>query len=201
MLMHELSLTGMPNVSRLGKQLSAHSDTVQGSTKGTYKLRASSRDRLDDTYSPILGRRRVKPSDSLVPRSQFASRRKAWRDLVEQINGCYDHGFYDGAAVLCRRLVEALIVEVYKAKGLQSRIQNSKGDFLMLDGLIGELSKGHEVRLSKSAKPGLEPIQRIGNTAAHSPYHITTKQDIDKVDHVLRVMISDLLGLLEDAGQ
>lgn len=195
-LLHDKGLSSEVNTSRLAKQLSRHRHVVRGKTSGTCKIKAASRTILDDIYAPLLGQpRRVKPSDSIIPRDQFKERRKSWQELVAEINGCYDHRFYDGAAVLCRRLVEALIVEALKVKGAD--IKTAKGDNMMLDGLIGVLNSGMHIKLSRSSRPALEPIKSAGDIAAHSPHHITTKQDIDGISSHVRVLVSELLNLID----
>lgn len=196
--LHGHSLASVVNVSRLARQLARHADTVRGSTTNSFKIKASSRPKLDEKYSAALGRRRVRPTDSVVPREQFTGRRKCWQDLVEEINGCYDHGFHDGAAVLCRRLVEALIVEAFKVKKADAAIK-SGNDYLMLDGLIGVVCSGQHIKLSKSARPALEPIQRVGNIAAHSPHHITTPGDVDGISNHVRVVVSELLNIIDES--
>jgi hypothetical protein len=193
---HDLGLSGKINVSRLDDQLARHPDVVRGESAFSFKLRASGRAHLDDDYSPLLGRRRVKPSDSVVPRGQFEGRRTTWQELVTEINGCYDHGFYDGAAVLARRLVEALIVEAFKAKGHEAAIKKGDG-YMLLEELAGVVSSGQYIKLSRSAKPGLEPIRVVGNTAAHSPHHITKRQDVDNVSNHVRVLVSELLNIID----
>lgn len=199
--MHTLGISDRVNNSRLAKQLGLHKDTVRGNGAGTFRIKAASRSSLDAKYSRFTGKRPPKPSDSIIPKDWFDGRRKPWRDLVAQINGCYDYHFYDGAAVLCRRLVESLIVELFKAKKIDSKIKTTGGDYMMLDGLIKVLKQSPDVRISKSAKPALEPIQRIGNTAAHSSHHITTKQDADDMARNARPLVSELLGLIDEANK
>lgn len=196
-LLHRVSLCSKVNVSRLANQLAKHTDVVRGASANTFKLKAASRAKLDDIYSALLGRRRVKLSDSVVPREQFKDRRTTWQELVTEINGCYDQGFFDGAAVLARRLIEALIVEAFKAKGAEAAIKKADG-YMLLEELVGVLSSGQHIKLSKSSKPGLEPIRIAGNTAAHSPHHITKKQDVDNISNHVRVLVSELLNIIDD---
>lgn len=199
--MHDLGLSSVPNYARLQKQLGAHKDTVRGKAARTFKIKAACRPTLDDKYSKYTGKRPAKPSDAVIDRSQFDGRRKPWRDLVVQINGCYDYQFYDGSAVLCRRLVESLIVELFRAKNIDSKIKTDSGDYMMLDGLIKALKNSPDIRISKSGRPALEPIQKIGNTAAHSFHHITTKQDADDMARNARPLVSELLGLIDEANR
>lgn len=195
-LLHSVSLTSKVNASRLADQLARHPDVVRGTFTETFKLKVASRSKLDDKYSGLLGRRRVKPSDSVVPREQFKDRRTTWQELVAEINGCYDHGFYDGAAVLARRLIEALIVEAFKAKGAEAAIKKGDG-YMLLEDLVGVLSSGHHIKLSRSSRPGLEPIRALGNTAAHSPHHITKKADVDNISNQVRILVSELLNIID----
>lgn len=194
--LHNVGLCGKVNSSRLASQLAQNRDVVRGGDPNTFKLKVASRAKLDDTYSQLLGKRRVKQSDSIVPRNQFSTRRTTWQELVAEINGCYDHEFYDGAAVLVRRLIEALIVEAFKARGAEAAIKKADG-YMLLEELVGVLSSGQYIKVSKSARPGLEPIRVVGNTAAHSPHHITKKQDVDNISNHARVLVSELLNIID----
>jgi hypothetical protein len=72
----------------------------------------------------------VKPSDSILPRELFANTRAYIERVVSQINGSYDHGFYDCCAVMCRRLVETLIIEVYESRARARDIKATDDNFL-----------------------------------------------------------------------
>jgi len=194
--LHSVGLCSKVNASRLTDQLAKHPDVVRGALKNAFKLKVASRTKLDDTYSALLGKRRVKPSDSIVPREQFNDRRTTWRELVAEINGCYDHGFFDGAAVLTRRLIEVLIIEAFKAKGAEAAIKKADG-YMLLEELVRMLSSGQYIKLSKSSRPGLDQVRVLGNTAAHSPHHITKKQDVDIMSNHVRVLVSELLNIID----
>lgn len=196
-LLHSTACFSKVNISRLAAQLSRHPDVVRGESPGTYRIRAGSRAQLDEAYAPFVNRKRVHLSDSVISRSQFENQRKPWRDLVAEINGCYDHGFYDGAAVLSRRLVETLIIAAFKAKNAEAAIKTPSGDNKMLDGLIAVLLSGTPIKLTKSAKPALAPVKLVGDNAAHSLNHITTKQDIDGVSPHVRLLISEFLAVID----
>jgi len=183
-----------PNVTILRQSLER--DPRTAASNGGFKIKVNKRAAIEDACGPMVGKRRVKPSDSVVPREQFKDRRLTWQELVAEINGCYDHGFFDGAAVLARRLIEALIVEAFKAKGAEAAIKRGDG-YMLLEELAGVLSSGQHIKLSKSAKPGLEPIRVLGNTAAHSPHHITKKPDVDNISNHVRVLVSELLNIID----
>src|SRR5216110_558936 len=52
--------------------------------------------------------------------------------VVNQINGCYENGWYDSCAVMLRRVLETLIIEAFEKHGRSAKIKNSQGDFLYL---------------------------------------------------------------------
>lgn len=196
--MHDKALCSKVNVTRLAKQLAAHPDTVRGDERGTFRIKAASRSSLDERYGSFGQPRAPRQSDSLIPASPFASRRIAWSSLVRQINGCYDVCYFDASAVLCRRLVESLIVEAFRAKNAEAAIRvGGSGDFFLMEGLVGVLSSGKYIRLSRSGRAALEPIRTLGNTAAHSPHYVTTKQDMDGISRDARMLISELLNVID----
>jgi hypothetical protein len=53
-----------------------------------------------------------------------------------QMNGAYDAGWYDACAVMMRRLLETVIIEAFEKKGLDSKIKDGSGEFLMLTSLV-----------------------------------------------------------------
>ena len=65
--------------------------------------------------------------------------RKYLEQLVRQINGCYEAGYYDACATLCRRLMESLIIECYLTAGRGHDVQRN-GVFVMLDGLVAAIT-------------------------------------------------------------
>jgi hypothetical protein len=115
--------------------------------------------------------------------------------LVHQINGAYSNGWYDASAVMIRRLVETLIIEVFERHGIASKIQNSAGDFLYLRDLISMLVNDKTWNLSRNAKAALPRLKDVGDMSAHSRRFIAQRQDIDRLISDLRVVIQELVSL------
>lgn len=115
--------------------------------------------------------------------------------LVHQINGAYSNGWYDASAVMIRRLVETLIIEVFEKHGIASKIQNSAGDFLYLRDLISMLVNDKTWNLSRNAKAALPRLKDVGDMSAHSRRFIAQRQDIDRLISDLRVVIQELVSL------
>lgn len=80
----------------------------------------------------------VPPSEGTKPTNEFILPHgivRGTRGYVErvvfQINGCYEKGWFDGCAVMMRRLIETLIIECFEKYGIASKIKNpGSGDFL-----------------------------------------------------------------------
>jgi len=115
--------------------------------------------------------------------------------LVHQINGSYASGWYDASAVMVRRLVETLIIEVFEHHGLASRIQNSSGDFFYLRELINALLAEKSWNLSKNSRGALPRLKDVGDMSAHSRRFIAQRQDIDKLMGDLRITVQELVAL------
>ncbi|PRG71059.1 hypothetical protein C6T64_16495 [Burkholderia cenocepacia] len=115
--------------------------------------------------------------------------------MVHQINGSYEGGWYDASAVMIRRLVETLIIEVFEASGIADKIKNSNDDFLFLRDLIGVLIAEKSWNLSRNAKAALPRLKDVGDQSAHSRRFVAHRQDIDKLIPDLRVVIQELVTL------
>jgi len=114
--------------------------------------------------------------------------------LAHQINGCCDSGFYDGCAVLCRRLVESLLIDTFEKAGCGSAIERN-GEFVGLDEILKQAKSGQYIKLSRGTPKLLEKVKDVGDTAAHSQYHITAEQDIAEFRAGFRKAVSELLSL------
>ena len=69
-----------------------------------------------------------------LPCDLFASTRGSIERVVEQINRSYDVELWDCTAVMCRRLLETLIIETYEKAGRAADIKDKDGQFAMFSG-------------------------------------------------------------------
>src|SRR5262245_23553496 len=70
-------------------------------------------------------------SEQVLPMAVVKNTRGYIEKVTLQANGCYENQWFDACAVMIRRLVETLIIEVYESKGRAVDIQVN-GNFLML---------------------------------------------------------------------
>ena len=191
--LHEL---GFPkaNGTRLSQQLKKSKFVIKGKRKGTFQLDARKIAELDLKYLGALKKKTATVSDAVIPKALVTGTRAYIEKLVAQINGCYDNEWYDGSAVLSRRLVESLIIECYLAHGLRAKIEVA-GNFKMLDALISIVKNETGFKIARNSGSTMSLIKEVGDTAAHDRTYITQKQDIDDIKLKLRPLISDLLSI------
>jgi hypothetical protein len=182
-----------PNSSRLHDDLRRSKFTIKGRRKGTFQLDVRRVPSLDERYQKVLGVTEVEVDGAIVP-SEWVAGRFYLERLCRQINGAYEYGFYDASAVLCRRLMESLIVETYIAAGLQHEIKPA-GAFLMLDGLIAHIRSHKTIVLGRSSPKTMQAVKELGDTAAHDRTYVTQQKDVDDLKLAYRKLIQELLTL------
>lgn len=193
-LANDLADEGLPkpNVTRLKEALTKSRYTVRGSKAGMYRLDLRRVEEIGEKYDGLLARRKVTVSSYVLPSDWVSGTRSYLEQLVYQINVAYEYGMYDACAVLMRRLMESLIVEVYIHEARHHEIQTG-GSFFMLDRLISSISNDPQVSLSRNSPKTMKEIKQLGDTAAHDRTYITPVVDIDDVKARYRRLIQELL--------
>jgi hypothetical protein len=116
--------------------------------------------------------------------------------VVNQINGSYEKGWFDGCAVMMRRLVETLIIECFETAKIADRIKDVRsGEFLYLKDLIDKLLQEKDFNLGRNAKKGLGNLKMVGDLSAHSRRYNANREDIDKVASDFRIVCQELIYL------
>jgi hypothetical protein len=116
--------------------------------------------------------------------------------VVNQINGSYEKGWFDGCAVMMRRLVETLIIECFETAKIAHKIKDDRsGEFLYLKDLIDKLLQEQNFNLGRNAKKGLSNLKTIGDMSAHSRRYNANREDIDKVSSDFRIVCQELIYL------
>ena len=182
------------NVTRLKSDLATSSFTIRGKRSGTFQIDVRRQAQLDATYGPLIRLKPVVTSDTIIPAEWVGGRRVYLEKLVQQINASYDSGYYDACAVLCRRLMESLIIEVYVCQKRHSEIQQG-GTFIQLADLIRYLLSDSSIPKSRVLKATPSLVKDVGDIAAHDRTYITRQSDIDSFKRDFSRMISELLRL------
>lgn len=134
-------------------------------------------------------------SEKVIPMSIVRNTRGYIMQVANQINGCYEKGWYDACAVMIRRLVETLIVEAFENKGIATKIMNSQGDFLVLDEMIDKALAEPAWNLTRSTKKALPRLKKIGDLSAHSRRYNAHFKDIESLVDDVRVVVQEFIYL------
>lgn len=137
----------------------------------------------------------IPPSDSMLPRELFVDTRGYLERVVMQINASYDAELNDCCAVMCRRLVETLIIEIYEFDKRADEIRAPDGNFQMLNGLLSVIFKDAKFNLGRNTKRGLEALKELGDKSAHNRRFNARRPDLDAIQPGLRTAAEELLHL------
>jgi hypothetical protein len=134
-------------------------------------------------------------TQTVVSRSLVRSTRGYIEKVANQANGCYENGWYDGCAVMLRRLIETLIIETYEKFGIAGKIKTAQGDFFYLRDLIGSCVSEPIWNLSRNCKQALPRLKDLGDKSAHSRRYIAQRGDIDPLLLDVRLVVQELVYL------
>jgi hypothetical protein len=197
-LMHDLSLRRRVNVTRLGRQLLANRDVMRGREMGTVRLRVAGKSRLSSRYNEIAGIAAAPATDAqIIPAGLFENTRPHLESLVTQINGTYQHGFYDSCAVMCRRLLECLVLLAFERAEKGDVIRDAAGEYRAFADIIGLACSNRHIKLTRGAGTVMGKIEYVGGLAIRHPTYITRQKDIDEQRPGFRRVISELADLAE----
>jgi hypothetical protein len=183
-----------PNVTRLSRDLKRNKFVVKGKRQGTFQLNIRYLSDLDSKYGDYLKLKACCSNDSIIPSATVANTRKYLDGMVHQINASYEAGMFDCCAVMMRRLMESLLIEIYVKDSRQSEIRVGNA-YIMLDPLIKYAKVDGKITFSRNAFKTMENIKLLGDTAAHDRTYITFVQDVDDVKMKYRRLIVELLHL------
>jgi len=187
---------GKPNVTTLKEGLQKSRITVRGRRPNTFQVNVKHLDELNRRYEPLLTNKLVTITESVLSADAIKGTRRYIERLVDQINGCYDYEFYDGCAVLLRRLIESLIIESFIASKDAEHIK-SGGRFMGMEALIERAAGYGNFNLSSGAPKAMKRIKELGDIAAHDRTYVTTKIDIDDLKVAARRLFQELIVLSE----
>lgn len=183
---------GSPHSTKLGDAIFRTGHVLR--TGNRFRIKPTSRTTVQEWVGAIIDPDpQVEHESGFLPAPVWKGTRGYIERVAEQINGCYQFKFYDGAAVLIRRLVETLLIECYEHLEIQSKIKRN-GDYPMLREIIkGAVDQGHLAMLGRNSKAALKEIKLAGDQSAHDRRYTACKADLDRLQAGVRVAIQDLL--------
>lgn len=162
--------------------------------KGFFALNRDIKKELDIFFG--IENKVIKLSSNLLPLDIFKNTRGYIEKVASQAMICYDYGQFDASLVMIRKLLETLIIEAFEKYQISSEIKDNDGYFYMLGQLIDHYLSCDKWNLGRTTKQYLPEIKKLGDTSAHNRRFIAKKADIDKYKNELRVIIEELLHII-----
>ncbi len=134
-------------------------------------------------------------TENVLPFSVVRGTRSYLEATTHQINGSYENGWYDACAVMMRKLIETLIIEVYEQRRMTAKIQTADGNFQSLESLIGKVIGDSAWNVSRATKKGLYDVKELGDSSAHGRRFAAHRGDIDDLRGGFRAAVQELVQL------
>lgn len=136
----------------------------------------------------------TKPKNQhILPHAMVSGTRGYIERVVFQINGSYENGWFDGCAVMMRRLLETLIIECFEANSIERKIKNTQGDYLQLSDLVNSAITETVWSLGRETKKILPKLKELGDRSAHNRRYNAHREDIDKISQDYRLVCQELI--------
>ena len=161
----------------------------------TYLLRPGASAGLNEKYSSLLITKTLIKCDAVLQTDLFVNAKGYIQKVVLQLNASYLYSLFDCCAVMCRRLLETLIIETYEAQKRAEEIKDNDGHYLMFSGLSEYIEKDRTIHLGRNTIKGLKNFKKIGDLSAHNRRFNARKTDIDQIKGDLRISCEELLHL------
>lgn len=182
-----------PNKTVLLAKLGKSRVFVGNRAKGIFRLHPSQIPDLEKAYPDFESTATDTATiDSVLPHDLLDHSRGFLEKLANQINLSFEHGAYDGCAMLMRRLVEILLILAFRKLDVESQILDADGNYIELKQMIGKAIALPQMALSKTAKHHLPELRELGNLSAHSVEYICRKTDIANRALEYRVTVEEL---------
>lgn len=198
-LCEEIETAGFAKQNQTRLSSALKNDRRVLSKKGNcFALNAKHKSKVEELYSRYTRIKKPRKSNAVLPTELFSQSKTYIQRVVLQINASYDHSLFDCTAVMCRRLLETLIIEAYEHLGEGNTIKGADGHYLMFSGLMSQINKSCPFQLGRNSMKGLKDFKTLGDLSAHNRRFNARKSDLDKVRNGLRVACEELLHI---AGQ
>ena len=135
------------------------------------------------------------PTERVLPISVIRGTRSSLETITHQLNGSYEQGWYDACAVMMRKLIEALIVELFEVRGMAAKIKTPSGDFMQLEALIGKVIGEPSWTVSRTTKQALSNVKKVSDNSAHGRRFAAHRGDIDGLRVEFRAAVQELVQL------
>ena len=190
-------LVDNPHSTNLGKAM-VKLGHVQKSGKSKLRMKPTARSVVASWVKTAVDAPQPVAEQELgyLPKSVWAGTVYYVERIAEQINSTFQFGSYDATAVLCRRLMETLLIEAFEKLGKEEEIKNGNDDYKMLGDVIAKARSG-VLRLGRDSKRFLPAIKELGDRSAHNRRYTANEADLLDSKPKVRLVIEELIQIAE----
>ena len=136
---------------------------------------------------------------------KYSPKNNFQRDHIKEINNCYNAGCYTAAMILCRKVIENLVIDLLIKQFPASTLANEELYYRHSQNRFNDFSETLDnLHKKKTQFPILAraPIDRLhglvkpfaknANNKTHSWYHISSKKELDEVN------VQNMIDLIVD---
>lgn len=144
---------------------------------------------------PVQYTQEVSAANVVVPMELVEGTRPYIEKIARQVNMTYAAQCYDACAVMLRRLIETLILEVFETRGIADLITLPNGDNMQFGALIDKTCAEKSLRLGRNQKRELPRLKLIGDKSAHDRRYNAIQNDIESFKDDIRGVVQALVYL------
>jgi hypothetical protein len=185
---------GKQNAYRLKSLFLKDKRIIRGASN-KFKIAYKTIELLNEKYIQFLINRPIKKSNAVIDVELFSNSHGYIKKVVLQLNLSYDYSLFDCCSIMCRRLLETLIIEVFEEYHIESSIKDNNGNYFMFSDLLNCLVQQNNFQVSRNTQKYLKEFKTLGDLSAHNRRFNARKSDIDKIKFGLRVASEELLHL------
>jgi hypothetical protein len=153
---------------------------------------------LKTTWAEVQPDQKKLEDNGVFPLATLAQTKRGYLVAVgRQMNGSYSAGWYDGCAVMMRRLLESVIIEAFEARKIDDKIKDANGDFFQLTALIKAALAEKSWNLPRNVRKSIESLRDLGHASAHNRYYVAKQPYIDEQKAVYRETVEAFLHIAE----
>lgn len=150
-----------------------------------------------ESYIKKLNRKAKSPplqvENIIIPNEVINKLPDKIQKIVNEIIGCYEHGYYDACSVMCRKVVDNSIYIKFNMDGKENILKDQNGRFYGLPKKI-ELAK-QESYISSQHAGLLSKIKLFGDVGAHSYKINLLENDLkDNVFPIVRLVLEEIFN-------
>jgi len=133
-------------------------------------------------------------SNNLFPLSIFDNTRGYIVAFAKEASCAYDYSLYNSCFFMVRKIIEVLIIELFERHGIENKIQNENGNYIMLSELFNHLISEKKWQLSKIVKQDIPKIKKLADASVHNKRFFAKKPDIENIKVEIRIILEELIN-------